>query len=150
MATDYGTDLSCAMRSVALEMPDGSTRVVEAVQPSLDMAEVSERVCLAEALVRRLVTYRGQLIDVVIPSTTADYGTDVTQNVNDDLDPRAIARIGSDVDAEMRKDERVVQSATQASLVSNVLMLPINVTDGKGPFPLVLAVSQVTVQILSA
>jgi len=149
MATDYGTDLSCRQRAQTLEMPDGSFRLFNGVDIALDQAEVSGRPCLAEALVRRLVTFRSTLIDVVVPSTTANYGSDVTQNVNDDMDPRDIAMAGASVDAELRKDERVVSSTTVPSFVGDLLMLPASVIDGAGSFKLVLAVSQVTVQILS-
>lgn len=150
MAVDYGSDLSCTLRAVALPFPDGTTRVVTAVQPTLDMAEVSGRTCLVEALVRRLTTFRGTLLDVVIPSTTANYGTDVSGWLNDDIDARGLAMLGSAVDAELRKDERVERVATTATLVANVLMLSIEVVDGDGPFTLVLAVTQVTIQILSS
>jgi hypothetical protein len=148
MATDYGHDVSVTQRTVVLPFPDGTSRAVTAVQHALDQSETSGRPLLGEALLRRLVMYRGTLIDVVIPSTTANDGTDVTQFVNADFSPREIAMLGASVDAEMRKDERVVGSSTQASLVGEVLLLPINITDGEGPFRLTLAVSDV-VQLLS-
>lgn len=152
MATDYGLDLSCTMRTVALEMPDGSSRTITAVQPPIDMSEVAGRTCLAEALVRRLTSPRGTLPDVVIPPSpqVAYYGYDVTQFVNSDMGVRDVAQVGANVDAEMRKDERVVQSATAATFASSVLLIPINITDGTGPFSLVLAVGNVTTAILSA
>jgi hypothetical protein len=154
MATDYGHDLSCTYRTVVLPMPDGSTAAVTAVQPSLDGAEVSGRACLAEALVRRLATSRGTLIDVVAPSTTANYGNDVLGLLNEDVDARTLAMMGASVNAEMRKDERVVDAETRVTLIPgiagpNSLLLDITITDGVGPFKLVLMVSQVTVQLLS-
>lgn len=149
MSTDYGHDVSVTLRSVALEFPDGTTRVVTDVQHALDQVEVSGRAGLVEALVRRLVTYRGTLIDVVIPSTTADYGTTILEFVNDDIGPRELARASAAVDAELRKDERVIRSTTVATLVGEILMLAITIIDGTGPFKLVFAVSSATVQLLS-
>jgi hypothetical protein len=149
MTTDYGHDRSVTLRTVVLPFPDGTTRAVTAVQSSLDQSEVSGRACLTEALVRRLVTYRGTLIDVLIPSTTADYGTTILDFVNDDMTPRDIAMAGASVDAELRKDERVIRSTTPASLAGEILMLPITVYDAAGPFKLVFAVSQASVQLLS-
>lgn len=149
MASDYGADLGCTQITVSLPFPDGTTRAVTAVQPTPDMQEVTGRTNLQHALVRRLVTPRGTLVDVAIPSTTANYGTDVLASANDDLDARGIAMLGASVDAECRKDERVVRAPCAASLASGVLTLPINVVDGNGPWKLVLAVSQVTLAILS-
>lgn len=148
-----GHDLSCTLRTVPLVQPDGSTRLVTAVQPTLDMAEVSERTCLIEALIRRITTPRGTLIDVVIPSTTANYGTAIDDFLNDDIDARGLAQIGAAVDAELKKDERVVRSSTAATLVgagaAATLILTITVVDGAGPFQLVLAVTAETVQLLA-
>jgi hypothetical protein len=143
MTVNYGTDVSNTLRTVALTFPDGTTRAVTAVQHALAQDETSGRALLIEAIVRRLVTYRGTLIDTNVPSETADYGNDVTQNVNADFSPREIAMAAAAVDAELRKDERVIRSSTVATLVGDVLILAITVTDGIGPFKLTLAVRDV-------
>ncbi len=145
-----GYDVSNTYRTVVLEYPDGSFRAVEAFQSALDQREVSGRVCLAEGCARRLVSPRQSLVDVEIPSTTANYGSDLTVNVNADLGPRDLAMIGSSVDAELRKDERVIRSVTNAALVGDLLLIPINLYDSAGPFKLVLSIGSVTVQVLSA
>ncbi len=145
-----GYDVSVTYRTVALEYPDGSTRVVTAFQSALDQAEVSGRVCLAEGCARRLVSPRQSLVDVEVPSTTANYGTDLTENLNADLDPRGLAMVSAGVDAELRKDERVVRSVTNAALIGDLLMVPINLFDAAGPFKLVLSIGSVNVAILSA
>lgn len=139
---DHGSCLSLFLRSVSLPMPDGSTRTTTIFDLAADSAMVSGRQCLAEALARRLVTARGTLI------SNPDYGTDVTAYVNDDIDARTLAKIASEVDGEMLKDERVVHSATTAAFLGGVLVLSVNITDGLGPFKLVLSVSDVTVSIL--
>lgn len=150
--TDAGYDLKCTYLAQSLEMPDGSFRTTTAVDLALDMAEVSGRICLSQALVRRLVTSRGQLVDVVIPPSpqVANYGTDLTQYVNADMSTREIALVGANVDAELIQDERVVESETVASRVGPLLLVPIDITDGTGPFQLVLSISNVTVQLLSS
>lgn len=152
MATDYGYDLKCTYLTQSLEMPDGSFRTIAAVDIPIDMSEVQGRSCLSDACVRRLVTSRGTLIDIVTPATpdVANYGTDLTEYVNADVSVRDIAMVGANVDAEMRKDERVVQSQTAATTVGPLLIVPVNLTDGVGPFPLVLAISNVTVQVLTS
>lgn len=124
MATDHGLDLG------GVEDCDEN------------MTEVNGRLCLAEALARRVTTRRGSLID------DPDYGTDVTAYLNDDLDIADIARIGSEVDAEFRKDERVIDSKTTVSLLAGVLTISSTVTDGAGPFALALAVTDVSTTIL--
>lgn len=152
MATDYGLDLSCTyVTRQALEMPDGSFRYFTGVDIPIDMAEVVGRACLSEALIRRLDTSKGQLIDVVTPPTpqVANYGTDLTAFVNSDFTPREIAIVGASVDAELMQDERVVQSSTVPTLSGALLLIPITITDGSGPFPLVLSISSVSVQVLS-
>lgn len=122
---NYGTDLSC----------------ISDLDPS--MAEVSGRLLLAQACVRRLTTPRGGLID------DPNYGYDVTQFLNDDLNPADLQRIASAIDAELVKDERVLSSTTQITLISNVLTIATQMTPSGGPsFSLVLAVSAVTVSLL--
>lgn len=105
--------------------------------------EVDGRVLLAQALARRLITPRGGLID------DPNYGYDVTQFLNDDIQPATITRMQGQIVAEMLKDERVLAASCQVQFVGSQLMITISITDGIGPFPLVLAISAVSVQILS-
>jgi len=105
--------------------------------------EVDGRVTLAQALVRRLQTPRGGLID------DPNYGFDVTQFINDDITQATITRMQGQITAEMLKDERVISAVTTVVFSGGMLIITISITDGVGPFPLVLAVSAVTVQILS-
>jgi len=122
---NYGTDLSCVF-----DLDPG-------------MVEVSGRLLLAQACVRRLITARGTLIDDL------NYGFDVTQFLNDDLDPADLARIASSIDAELTKDERVFSSSTTVSLALNVLTISTQMTPSAGPtFQLTLAVNAVSVALL--
>jgi phage baseplate assembly protein W len=125
-APSYGTDLSCVS-----DMDPGAV-------------EVSGLTLLGQACARRLMTPRGRLLD------DPNYGTDITRYVNDDLSPADLAKIGSGVDAELVKDERVSASSTTVTFPSTgILTLAIQVTPSTGPtFKLVIAVSQVTATLL--
>lgn len=126
------------------------------------MAEVSGRRCLAEALARRLITPRGALF------YDKNYGYDVTAFLGADVSPQDVHRIEASVTAEFQKDERVTSASVRAQfvaptqvdaarsgIVSNplpgtagVLVLSATITDAQGPFKLVLAATAVTVEIL--
>jgi hypothetical protein len=123
-------------------MPDGSTLTEVIFDFASDFAMVSGRQCLAEALARRLVTTRGTLIG------DPEYGFNLLGFVNDDIDARGLALVAAGVEAEMLKDERVVHATAAVSFLSGVLIVAITITDGRGPFKLVLSVSDVTVSIL--
>ena len=123
---DFGTDLSCVKDCTE------------------DMAEVTGRTGLAQAVARRYITPRGRLID------DPNYGFDLTEYVNDDLSPADIARIQAGAEAEAVKDERVEDA--QVSLVvttAGTMIVTVVLTDAKGPFTLVMSVTSTTVQLLT-
>ena len=147
---DYGVDTSITLRTVALPFPDGSVRPVTALQPDKTFRVSRGRERLSDSLVCRLLTDRGTLPDVVIPSTTRNYGTNVEDFVNADMGPGERARAGSVIAAECRKDSRVIRAECSPTAAGPALIAPITVYDGAGPFPLVLAVSDVSTSVLSA
>jgi len=106
---------------------------------------VSGRLLLTQAVVRRWTTPRGRLLD------DPHYGYAVTDELNDDLGPSDISRIGANMDAEAVKDERIVSCLTsvQFNPVTGVLNTSSILNDGAGPFSLVLNITAVTVTILS-
>ena len=107
------------------------------------MLEVDGVAGLAQALYRRIITPRGQLID------DPNYGFDVTQYVNDDVDQTAVSRCAAGVDAEFVKDERVVRSTTTAAFALGVLTVASVVTPSVGPsFRLTVAATAVTTTLL--
>lgn len=125
----YGLDLSC----------------ISDIDPGF--RTVSGRRLLAEAIARRLITPRGQLLD------DPNYGYDLTGLLKADISTQDLARISSLVEAECEKDERVVSATATVTLQvptapSSGLFVSVLLQDGSGPFPLVLAVSAVTVQLL--
>lgn len=107
------------------------------------MIEVDGRRCLAQAIARRLMTPRNGLID------DPNYGYDLTAFLNGDFDQAPLARMNGQIIAECLKDERVVAATSQVVVSGGVLIVTISLTDGLGPFPLVLSVSSVTVSILN-
>lgn len=139
---NYGLDWSCTWRTQSFELPDGSTQTLYACDLEENGLEVTGRTLLAEAISRRLSTFRGTLID------DPDYGFDVTQYVNDDIDARTLGELAAGCDAEAKKDERVLDSSTTATLAGGVLILAMSLRDLAGPFRLTLSVSDVGVQIL--
>ena len=124
--TDYGTALSC----------------VDDIDP--ESRTVSGNRVVAEALARRLMTPRGRLIGY------PDYGFDLTQFANADLSPRELAGVRAGIVAECLKDQRVVGVTVDLVLDNEGLLTVTIVVEGsQGPFTLVLAVSSVTVELLS-
>ncbi len=119
---DYGHDLSC----------------ITDLDPA--MLEIDGRLVLAQALARRLITPRGGLID------DPNYGYDLRLFLNDDQTAAAVAMIGSGIDAEFLKDERVLASTTTVTFTTRgVLTTVSSITDNIGPFSLVLGVGGLTV-----
>lgn len=127
MAFSLGSDLSC----------------VQDIDPG--GLEVSEKLCLVQAIARRLMTPRGRLID------DSNYGYDLSQWLGADIGPAELAQIRTFAQAECLKDERV-QSVTitvtfQAAV--NILLVQVALVAAQGPFQFVLAVSQLSTQILT-
>jgi hypothetical protein len=98
---------------------------------------------VAEALLRRLGTTRGQLID------DPNYGYNVMDLVSDDLGPKDIAYAQQQIAQECLKDERVSgASVTLVLSVAGLLTISIFVTTAAGPFKLVVSVSATSVTLL--
>ncbi len=124
MSADLGTDVSCVYDATP------------------DMAMVTGRRCLAEAVARRLITPRGRLIG------SPNYGFDLTQYLNDDLSAGDLIRIASGATAEVKQDERVLAATVTISLTLGVMLVKIAIEDADGPFTLTLSITDVTVEIL--
>lgn len=125
--TDYGQDFSCAT--------DLETTLVT----------VSGRTTVIHAIVRRLGTPRGRL------KGDPDYGFDLAGYCNDDVTPRDIAWIKSQIEAECLKDERVLGARATVTLAASDVMtvtLSLELLDADS-FDLVLSVSAVNIEVLS-
>ncbi len=99
---------------------------------------------LAEALLRRLTTPRGTLLD------DASYGYDLRSRLNDSLTPYELVQIGVAARAEIERDERVESATATATLTGGRLRVVAQVLTAAGPFRLVLAVGSVTSEVLAA
>lgn len=103
---------------------------------------------LVAALLRRLITPRGGLF------YDPNYGVDLREYVQAALGPQEIYEIEEFTAAELAKDPRVL-SATATVLNPNLLSqrglaLRLEVETEEGPFDLILAVDQVSVEVLRA
>lgn len=128
--TDFGTDIATPVGDDGL--------------PDLDpfFGLVDGYTALAQALLRRVVTPTGAVID------DPAYGHDVRVYLNDaDPSPTAIAAA---VRAQWLADERVEDARVVVTFADNALRIEGVVLAGEGPFRLVLAVSAVTAEILTA
>lgn len=131
MAIDYGQDLSC------LDDLEEEMRVV-----------TDPKTLLAQALIRRWSTPRGMLLD------DPDYGYDISENVNEDLDALSLARIRSESVAEALKDERVVECTVPEAFFDTTtnrlkLTFAVEAVGIDGALRLKVEVSDVTVTLLS-
>ena len=116
---------------------------------STDFQTVSGRTALAQAIVRRWSTERGELID------DPTYGTDLTNLINDDMTDADIAKAISDAELEALKDERVqaisgtYEVAPDDENLGEVLTITFEIVDAAGPFTLTIAIDSVTVSLLT-
>jgi phage baseplate assembly protein W len=111
--------------------------------PSFEL--VTGQRLLGEALHRRLTTQRGTLF------YAPNYGTDVREALLARLDETRLAVWRSRIEAECRKDARVMNA--RATLAFDLgaerrLTIAIEVETAEGPFRLAVAVSAVSVELL--
>lgn len=104
---------------------------------------VSEGRCLVEALARRLVTPRGSLF------YAPQYGYDLRQWINADLDAGDLREIERAAAEECRADERVDDAALEATFSDDRLTITgvVYAVTGR-TYRLTLAVSEVSVILL--
>jgi phage baseplate assembly protein W len=113
---------------------------VNDLDPNLTV--VAGRRGLAEAVARRLGTMRGSLVG------DPDYGTDLRLFLNA---PAQGARVAAAVEAEALKEERLENAQAIVTFLpqSNTINVDLVLTDADGPFDLTLAVSAVSVELLT-
>lgn len=141
IAIDFGSTAPATVPAPATGSLGYDLWCVQDLDPGL--VEVGGTLVLLQALARRIITPRGRLVD------DPNYGYDVSGFLNDDLSAADLASIGSGVDAEFLKDERVLRSSTTATLAATgVLTIASLITTSTTTFQLVLAVTSVGVSIL--
>jgi hypothetical protein len=132
MAIDYGTDTAC----------------VDDV--GLRDTLVTGRRLVANALARRLGTPRGALAEI---GDDPDYGLDVRLLIGANLGQADERRWESDIARECEKDPRVASAATtltfEQATHSVTITIEIDPADDAAPFPLVISVDALTVDVLS-
>lgn len=133
MPVDFGFDLACVS-----DLDEG-------------LRTVSGARLLAEACVRRITTPRGMVLD------DPDFGVDVRDYLGAGVTSLELARMRAEVQAELGKDERIVQATVtsadfDARLRKVTLVIALDAVDDAGAevaLRLVVEVSQVTVNLLS-
>lgn len=129
MSLDFGIDIDC----VTDISEEGRT--------------VTGAMLLGQAIVRRLMTPRGMLLGC------PDYGTDLREYINEDVDELTLVRIRAEARAEIMKDERVTNVTFLDSgydRETKTLTLAMAVEANEGALTLKIAVSDVTVELLEA
>jgi phage baseplate assembly protein W len=116
--TDFGTTLSCTFDID----PMGAT--------------VSGLAALGQALIRRITTPRGRLLN------DPNYGYDIAGELEDDVTTQQVNAIAANVDQELLKDQRVFSSSTTVTLEADgQLDVATQVQSALGPFSLVFTLS---------
>jgi hypothetical protein len=130
-----------------MSTPDFGTDVDGIYDCSSDFHLASGPRNLGNALGRRLITERGALGD-----DDPEYGTNVRRYLNAEMDATTTAALHSDVIAECEKDERVKSASCDSSFVfeTRTLTLSILAQTATGVFRFVIALSDLTVSLLSA
>lgn len=108
------------------------------LDPGMQEAKTPRQI-LAQAIVRRLITPRGFVIDDPL------YGYDVRSFLSDDRSQKQLRLMKSQVEQELLKDERILQAIATVTFFQTTLNIVIQITDADGPFPLILNVDAVTV-----
>lgn len=130
--TDYGHDLACVFD----------------LDPLMRELEGTDRMVLIEAILRRVTTGEGLLID------DESYGKDIRRELSRDLDDAQLALLGLEYSAQIERDERVLSADVRVTMLAGEtpgtrrLRMTIGVTDADGPFTLTTNVSALTVTLL--
>jgi hypothetical protein len=119
--------------------------VVDDLPPTFRLAGGQKN--LANALARRLSTPAGALAAF---GGDPEYGFDLRDKLNSSWTTEEMSALGAQIEAECRKDERVQGATVKAShnLRTSTLLVDIQIQSAAGPFALVLAVSDVSIELL--
>lgn len=100
---------------------------------------------VAEALARRLTTPRGSLLG------QPDYGIDVRDALNEGVSRASLFALKASIEAEAEADPRVAEVDVSLTFdpAAGSLRIVVAGTTAAGPFELVMAVTALTVEILT-
>jgi hypothetical protein len=129
----YGTDLACVLD----------------VTPTLDEVDPQSTVAIGEALVRRLITPRGRVLD------DGTYGFDLRGQLNHGVTQPGLTRLQSSIRVECLKDDRIddaTVSVVMASVASRQMRVQISATaaDSAQDFSLTFFVTSDGVQLIES
>lgn len=103
----------------------------------------SGNLCVAEAILRRWSTGRGEL------PGDPNYGEQLTDCISDDMGPGDIAYKQQQLAAEAQKDERVQSCTVALSLsVDGTIVATASASTAAGPFRFVVTASQTSTSLL--
>lgn len=122
---DFGTDFDC------VNDVDATGRMV------------TGNLLVAQAVARRWSTPAGGLIG------DPNYGYDLNDRINEDMDPREIAAMNAELEAQALLDERVTTCTVSSTLAKDGTLTVIgDLEAGNGPFRMTVSVSEVAGLIL--
>lgn len=98
---------------------------------------------IGNAIARRLITPRGGL--VYDPA----YGTDVRAYLSAGMTAAQVARLASEIQAEVNKDPRVGGADVSLAIAGTTMLITVLVDLAQGPFELVFRVTGLTVELLT-
>lgn len=120
------------------------------ITPNLILASGKRN--LANAIARSLLTPRGWLYDVTGDRVegAAAYGDDILSDLNAELTQVEADSIAGRIEEQCKRDPRVNEAdvTVQWSLATSTLTMTILLETAVGPFPLIMKVSALTVEIL--
>lgn len=122
-------------------MADLGTDIAGVTDVTPSLATVSGRRNLIQAIARRLITPRGGLF------YDETYGYDVRQFLSGIV--RSTSVIAAGIVEQAEQDERVDQADADVTFSGDQLVIKVSISDGFGPFSFVLAISKVTVELLT-
>ena len=125
---------------------DLSTFQVDGVDLDPIMPLITGPRVVLEACARRLMTPRGSLL------SAPDYGYDLLGKLSGRMSALARERIGSDISAELLRDERVLSAKVTEFSDQGLGSWRIRIAIGlaTGPFTLVISASSLTLTLLQA
>src|SRR5512139_3027799 len=98
------------------------------------------RLALAQELARRSITANGTNI------VDRDYGYDLSQHLNGRVQAADLSDAAAQLTTQYRADDRVVDAQVSIQYLGGVMVVAATITDGDGPFPLTLSVTEVGAQ----
>lgn len=130
---------------MATEQPDFGVDIDCASDIGATLSVASGYRNLGNALARRYMTPRGDLF------YDQDYGLDLREWINEGLTDSGISELVDLIEAEARKDDRVLDLSADVTFdrSTSKLTVAMDIETAEGPYRMILGVDEVTVQLLN-